>query len=202
MTEQWLNVSHETMARLEQYAALLRKWNPTINLVSKASIPHLWQRHIVDSAQIYHLAQPPITHWTDLGSGAGFPGLVIAIMAMETGSPTKITLVESDLRKATFLRSAIREIGLTATVINDRIEKIPPLNADILSARALATLTSLLEFADRHLAANGTALFMKGENWQKELNEAQSKWHFQHQLATSKTESGPVILKIQGISRV
>ncbi len=202
MTEQRPNVSHETMARLEQYAALLRKWNPTINLVSKASIPHLWQRHIIDSAQIYHLAQHPITHWADLGSGAGFPGLVIAIMAMETGSPAKITLVESDLRKATFLRSVIREIGINATVINDRIEKIPSLNANILSARALADLTSLLEFADRHLAPNGTALFMKGENWQKELNEAQSKWHFRHQLATSTTESGPVILKIQGISRV
>jgi len=197
-----LNVSRETMQRLEQYAALLCKWNSTINLVSKASVKHLWQRHIVDSAQIYQLTQHPITHWADLGSGAGFPGLVIAIMAMEGGSPAKITLVESDLRKSTFLRSVIRETGVKATVINDRIENISPLKADILSARALADLSSLLDFADRHLATTGTALFMKGENWQKELAEAQSKWHFQYQLATSTTETGPVILKIQGISRV
>jgi 16S rRNA (guanine527-N7)-methyltransferase len=196
------NVSRETIERLEQYAELLRKWNTTINLVSKASIADLWQRHIVDSAQIFELAPDITPHWVDLGSGGGFPGLVIAIMAMETGSPANITLVESDLRKSTFLRSVIREVGLNATVINDRIEKIPPLKADILSARALASLSTLLDFADRHLATNGTALFMKGENWQKELEEAQRKWRFQHQLVTSTTESGPVILKIQGISRV
>jgi 16S rRNA (guanine527-N7)-methyltransferase len=123
-------------------------------------------------------------------------------MAMETGSPAKTTLVESDLRKSTFLRSVIREIGIPATVINDRIENIPPLNADILSARALAPLPLLLEFAARHLAPTGTALFMKGVNWPKELEQAQSQWRFQHQLATSTTESGSVILKIQGISRV
>ncbi len=197
-----LNVSRETIARLEQYAEMLRKWNSTINLVSKASIQDLWQRHIIDSAQIFELAPDNTPHWADLGSGGGFPGLVIAIMAMESGSPAKITLVESDLRKSTFLRNVIRELGLKATVINDRIEKIPPLKAEILSARALAPLSTLLDFADLHLAPRGTAFFMKGENWQMELKDAQSKWRFQHQLATSTTESGSVIFKIQGITRV
>ena len=202
MTVPALNVSRETIARLEQYDELLRKWNSTINLVSKASIQDLWQRHIIDSAQIFKLAPDKTPHWADFGSGGGFPGLVIAIMAMETGLPAKITLVESDLRKSTFLRSVIRELGLSATVINDRIEKIPSLNADIISARALASLSTLLDFADRHLAPNGKALFMKGENWQQELSDAQRKWRFQHQLVTSTTESGPVIFKIQGITRV
>ena len=197
-----LNVSRETIERLKEYETLLRKWNPTINLVSKTSLGNIWQRHIFDSAQIFQLAAHPINHWADLGSGGGFPGLVVAIMALEAQSPTKITLVESDTRKCTFLRGVIRELGIDATVINDRIEKIPPLQADILSARALADLTLLLEFADRHLAETGTAIFMKGVNWQNELDEAQSKWHFQYELATSKSESGPVILNIQGVTRV
>ena len=138
-----LNVSRETKARLEIYAELLRKWNPKINLVSKGTIDDLWSRHIIDSAQIYALACHPIEHWIDLGSGGGFPGLVIAIMAADRGSPGKTTLVESDARKCAFLRTVIRETGANATVMNERIEVLPSLEADILSARALGSLELL-----------------------------------------------------------
>jgi len=197
-----LDVSRETKARLEIYADLLRKWNPKINLVSKNTIDDLWNRHFVDSAQIYSLAPHPVEHWADLGSGGGFPGLVIAIMGADQKSPGKTTLVESDSRKCAFLRTVIRETGAFATVVNERIEVLPELNADIISARALGSLDLLLSFAERHLANNGTAIFPKGANWEKELAEAQSKWNFDYQLAKSKTETGPVIMKITGVARV
>lgn len=197
-----LHVSRETSARLERYAELLRKWNPRINLVARSTLPDLWARHFADSAQLLRLAPAPVAHWADLGAGAGFPGLVIAILAIETGSPARVTLVESDARKAAFLRSVIREIGVPAEVLTARIEEVPPLAADVISARALADLDTLLGYAVRHLASGGTALLPKGKTWQQELVAAQSKWHFRYRLAKSETEDGPVILRVAGVSRV
>lgn len=197
-----LDVSRETFERLECYAALLRKWNPKINLVSRSTIDDLWSRHILDSTQIYQLAPHPITHWADLGSGGGFPGLVIAIMAAESRSPTRVTLVESDLRKSTFLRTVIRETGIRADVVTDRIETAAPLNAEVISARALADLSVLLSFTTKHLASGGTAIFLKGATWEKELKNAQSKWNFDYRVDKSKTESGPVVLSITGVASV
>ncbi|MEQ8898290.1 MAG: 16S rRNA (guanine(527)-N(7))-methyltransferase RsmG [Roseovarius sp.] len=197
-----LDVSRETMERLTIYADLLNKWNPRINLVGKSTLTDLWRRHFVDSAQLYRLALHPVEHWADMGSGGGFPGLVIAILAMEHGSPMRVTLVESDARKCTFLRTVIRETGAPATVINHRIESLPALQCDVMSARALAKLTTLISYAERHIRMNGIALFPKGETWKKELAEAQQTWKFEYQVATSQTEEGPVILSIAGVSRV
>jgi len=197
-----VNVSRETLERLKSYEALLRKWNPRINLVARSTLPDLWQRHFVDSMQIFDLAPPKVDHWVDLGSGAGFPGLVIAIMALDTGSPSRVTLVESDARKCAFLQTVIRETGAQARVINDRIENIPPLEADVLSARALSDLGALLGYAERHMRPDGLAIFPKGENWQKEVDAAQTAWTFASQLAKSKTDEGPVILTITGVARV
>jgi 16S rRNA (guanine527-N7)-methyltransferase len=197
-----LDVSRETLEKLEHYAALLKKWNPRINLVAKSTLDDLWTRHIVDSAQLNQMAPHPVRHWVDLGSGGGFPGLVIAIMALETGSPTNVTLVESDARKSAFLRTVIRETGAKASVITDRVEEIAPLFADVISARALADLPTLLGFVERHLAPSGVALFLKGQAWEKELSAAQEAWKFDHQVAKSITEEGPVILRISGVSRV
>lgn len=202
ITAEMLNVSRETFAKLEAYAALLEKWNPKINLVSRESLGDLWVRHIQDSAQLHALAPNPCKTWVDLGSGGGFPGLVIAIMSLEHGSPEEVILVESDQRKATFLRTVIRELSLPARVICDRIEAIPALNADVLSARALAELDKLLEFAEQHLAPDGTALFPKGARWEKELQAAQTQWNFTHRVDKSLTETGPVILSVKGASRV
>jgi 16S rRNA (guanine527-N7)-methyltransferase len=196
------DVSRETLEKLEHYAALLKKWNPRINLVAKSTLDDLWTRHIVDSAQLNQMAPHPVRHWVDLGSGGGFPGLVIAIMALETGSPTNVTLVESDARKSAFLRTVIRETGAKASVITDRVEEIAPLFADVISARALADLPTLLGFVERHLAPSGVALFLKGQAWEKELSAAQEAWKFDHQVAKSITEEGPVILRISGVSRV
>ncbi|WP_294622435.1 16S rRNA (guanine(527)-N(7))-methyltransferase RsmG [uncultured Roseovarius sp.] len=196
------DVSRETLDRLECFADLLRKWNPRINLVSKNTLDDLWTRHIIDSMQIRELAPDDIDHWVDLGSGGGFPGLVIAILALETESPKRVTLVESDVRKCAFLRTVLRETGANATVLNQRIEEIPGLHANVLSARALADLPKLLAFTIQHLAKDGVALFPKGASWQKEVEDAQSQWKFDYQVAKSRTEDGPAILGITGVSRV
>lgn len=196
------NVSRETLDRLEHFAELLRKWNQRINLVSRSSMEALWDRHITDSAQLYSIAPHPVGHWVDLGSGGGFPGLVIAIMAMESGSPVRLTLVESDTRKSAFLRTVIRDTGASAQVLNGRMEEIEPLGADVVSARALADLTTLLGYAKRHMIPEGVAIFPKGKTWKKELVEAQSKWNFSQRIDKSNTQDGPVVLSITGVSSV
>lgn len=195
------DVSRETKERLSIYATLVEKWTPRINLVSRASLPYLRTRHFEDSAQLHALAPHPVAHWADLGSGGGFPGLVIAILAQETGSPTHVTLVESDARKSAFLRTVIRETGITATVTTERIETTAPLAVDVLSARALADLPTLLGHAVRHLAPDGTALFPKGATWRQELAAAQSKWQFTSRVDKSRTDPSAVILRVTGVSR-
>lgn len=197
-----VGVSRETNARLTIYADLLRKWNASINLVSKATLDELWRRHMADSAQLSDLAPNHVDHWVDFGSGGGFPGLVIAILAMEAETPKLVTLIESDSRKSAFLRTVIRETGANAKVITDRVERIAPLQADLVSARALADLSTLLGFVEHHMMDTGVALFPKGESWEKELEIAQSKWRFDYQFVKSKTETGPGILRISGVSRV
>ena len=196
------DVSRETMARLEGYAATLVKWNPRINLVAPASVDTLWTRHILDSVQVFSCIDVKAGHWADLGSGGGFPGLVVAILAAEKAPQLRVTLVESDQRKATFLRTVLRETGVTAEVRSDRIEALAPLDAQILSARALAPLPKLLEFAARHLAKDGVALFQKGANWQKEIAAAQELWQFDVTTRGSLTEAEAVILKIGAVHHV
>ena len=197
-----LNVSRETLDRLQIYADLLKRWNPRINLVSKSTLPEVWTRHILDSTQIYDLVAHPVAHWVDLGSGGGFPGLVIAIMASDQSSPLRMTLVESDARKCAFLRTVIRETGTQAKVISDRVELTSPLQANVISARALADLSTLLGYCERHLVQGGTGIFLKGTTWKKELSKAQSQWNFEYQTVKSQTETGPVVLSVTGVSRV
>ena len=195
-------VSRETSARLEAYAALVGKWNPKINLVSRRSLGEIWTRHIVDSAQVFGLAGPaPRGLWADLGSGGGFPGAVVAILAAEAAPDLRVTLVESDQRKAAFLRSVSRETGVRFEVLSERIEALPPMGAQFLSARALAPLSDLLGFAARHLDPAGVALFLKGENHGEEWREAQNRWRFTCETASSCTDPRAVIFKIGAVHR-
>jgi len=195
------NVSRETSEKLKQFAALVEKWTLKINLISKPSVPHIWERHIADSVQLYAHA-PTVDHWLDLGSGGGFPAVVIALLAQQDGRHTKFTLVESDQRKCVFLRTALRELAVQGVVINDRVENIDPLGADVLSARALADLKTLLGFADRHLSPTGLALFPKGQTWKAEDTEARIHWHFSCEPVPSVTDAAAAILKIKDISHV
>ena len=195
------DVSRETLDRLTRYAALLGKWNPTINLVSKSTVPALWSRHFADSAQLLDIAGVSHGTWADLGSGAGFPGLVVAILAAEKHPDLKVTCVESDQRKATFLRTVARDTGTDVTVIADRIETLTPLAADVVSARALAPLPELIGYAERHLAPEGLALFLKGTGQAKEVEQALASWAFRLDTVPSRTDPQSTILKLRSIRR-
>ena len=195
-------VSRETMQRLDLLDSLVRKWNPVINLVSKESLSLLRTRHIEDSMQVFGVVNAHGKIWSDLGSGGGFPGLVIAILASELSETTSVNLVESDTRKATFLREAVRQLGVRATVINARIERLAPLESGIVSARALGSLKTLCAFASRHLGDDGVALFPKGVNHRSEIIEAQMNWSFDLVIHPSKTEPGAALLELRNIQNV
>ena len=196
-----LDVSRETWGRLDRYESLLRKWTPAINLVSRSTLDEIWTRHFVDSAQLLLCAPDTARHWTDLGAGGGFPGLVIAILAQELRPDLSVTLVESDLRKCTFLREVARQTETPVTVLAERAERLPPLHADIVSARALAPLRALVRLAERHLAPGGTALFLKGLNHEAELSDALETFRFTFQKRASQTDPQAVILSIGDLAR-
>ncbi len=185
---------------MEIYAALLKKWNPRINLVAPATLPELWHRHFADSAQLWALA-PDFQHWADLGAGGGFPGAVVAILAQERRPDARITLVESDRRKATFLRTVARETGAAFSVADQRIESLRPLSAEVVSARALAPLPGLLPLIARHLSPGGTALLPKGRRSDAEIEKALETWRFDCQKTASMTDPSGVILKLTEIER-
>lgn len=197
-----LDVSRETIDRLENLLVLVKKWNQTINLIAKSTIDDAWTRHILDSAQIYSLAPQKVTRWADLGSGGGFPGLVIACLAAEKDPEMEIVLVEADQRKGAFLLQANQVLGLKARVVTERIENLPPLQADVVSARALAPLDRLCGLASRHMASGACALFQKGANHMAEISEARKDWVFDIEIHPSATEATAVVLKIRGLSHV
>lgn len=196
-----VDVSRETFDKLQAFEALVRRWNPAINLVSKASLSSLWARHIADSAQVFALCPAGAAIWADLGSGGGFPGLVVALIAQQLRPDLRVTLVESDMRKATFLRQASQALDVPVTVLSERIEAIPALHADVLSARALAGLPQLLEFAARHLKPEGVAIFPKGARFADELSEARPLWDFDVDTRPSLSEGGAAILVIRNLKR-
>lgn len=191
------DVSRETLEQLDTYAALLEKWNPRINLVSRATLRDLWHRHFLDSAQLADLIPSGPTIWADIGSGGGFPGLIVALIRPDT----EMTLVESDQRKAAFLNTVIRATNAPAKVISRRIEDAAPLNADVISARALAPLKDLLSLAHQHLKPTGTAIFPKGATHAAETKEALEQWTYRCETTPSKTDPDAVLLKIAEIQR-
>ena len=197
-----LNVSRETFLRLKEYEKLLFKWNAKINLVSRSTLDNFWNRHVLDSAQFLSSVGEKAGKWVDLGSGGGLPGLVVAILSDEIEPVNKLFLVEADARKAVFLKTVCRELGLKVEVYNNRIEELPSMSANIVSARALAPLKTLCLYAKNHLARDGVAVFAKGENWKAELVEAQKKWIFSYEAVKSALHEGSVVLVLRGIKSV
>ena len=196
-----LSVSRETAERLDTYAALLIKWNKSINLVSPKTIEDLWERHILDSAQLATL-EPDAKRWADLGSGAGLPGVIVAAIQADQAQDFSISMVESDRRKCLFMTTALREMGLTANVLTKRIESDPIEKYDVVSARALAPLSELLTYAEKYSAEGSHCLFLKGRNADAELTEARRDWHIDLDRIPSKTDTGAVVLRIKEFSRV
>lgn len=192
------SVSRETLVKLQSYTSLLEKWTKSINLIAPKTVPEIWTRHIVDSAQVLNLAPATWKNWVDLGSGGGLPGIVIAILD-EQDRP--ITLIESDKRKCLFLNTVRRELSLNLTIENSRIEQTNILTSSVVSARALAPLPDLLNYSERLLAHDGIALLSKGITFQKELDQAKKTWDFDMLAHTSQTNSDARILEISRISR-
>ena len=191
-----LDVSRETIDNLNVYVDILRKWNTTINLVSKGSITDVWKRHILDSAQLFKFVTHDMEKWLDIGSGAGFPGLVIAILAKGRFTNLQVTLIESDKRKCVFLNEVVRELDLNVKTLSKRIEDCPPHDADVISARALTQLENLLFYFTFHGRFNCKGLFLKGKKIINEMKSAKSIDMFQIKLGASEVDKTGYIVEV------
>ncbi len=193
-------VSRETQARLEILVARLVDWQSRMNLVAASTLPQVWTRHIADSLQLLELAEGRI--WVDLGSGAGFPGLVLACALVGTGAT--VHLVESTGKKAAFLREVVAETGVPAIVHNQRIEEFVrrgEVRPDVVTARALAPLDRLLGLAEPLLKTGAKALFPKGQDVAAELTQAAKCWTMQVSLLPSRTSADSRILMVTDVAR-
>lgn len=203
-------VSRETICKLLAYEELLKQWQKTINLVAASTLENIWGRHFADSAQLMALAPRSAHSWLDLGSGAGFPGLVLAILLAERGT-VRITLVESDTRKAAFLAEVARKTGVAVDILCERIEK-PATQAkvvsretaehgkwDVITARALAPLPRLLDLAAPYFSQATVGLFLKGRDAQSEIEAAQKRWAFTVALHPSLTDRDGRIVVIRAL---
>lgn len=195
------NVSRETMAALKTYETLLIKWQKSINLVANSTISDLWQRHMLDSAQLSGLVSQPVQHWVDLGSGGGFPGLVVALLRAHEPD-FQMHLVESDQRKAVFMREVVRQTSAPVTVHCQRIDvfaaEFGP-NAQIISARALAPMDRLLAWAAPLFGPDSIGLFLKGQGLSDELISARKGWIFNSDVIPSRSDPSGAILKVEDL---
>jgi 16S rRNA (guanine527-N7)-methyltransferase len=192
-----LDVSRETLDRLRTYLALLERWQRAINLVGPATLVDPWRRHVLDSGQLRRLCPPSTRRLVDLGSGAGLPGLILAIL----GVP-EVHLIESDQRKASFLREAARACGASSVAVHAaRIEAVPPLGADVVTARALASLPQLLALAEPQVQSGTTCLFLKGRRAEAELTAARETWTMRVAREASLSDPDGQVLIISEIRR-
>lgn len=189
-------VSRETLSRLTAYVELLELWNRRINLIGRNTVGDIWRRHILDSAQLYSLMPPRTRVVVDLGSGAGLPGIVLAAMGV-----ADMHLVESDQRKAAFLREAIRVAEIPATIHAERIEKIPEFKADIITARALAEVSELLDLSAKFRTKRSVCLFLKGETVDAEIGAAERLWTMKMDCIQSRSDPSGRIVKLEAIER-
>lgn len=205
------DVSRETIGRLETYADLLKQWQRTINLVAPKTLDDVWHRHFADSAQLYRLIPEHARELVDLGSGAGFPGLVLAIIGAEQSSSSgrsdalRVRLVESDTRKAAFLRDVTRRTGIAVDIMSTRIESITNsaslASVDVITSRALAPLPRLLELSEPLFASDTVGLFLKGKAVNDEIDAAQRTWSFDLALKESVTDADARIAVISHLKR-
>lgn len=192
-------LSDKVRSSLKTYELLLEKWQRTLNLVSPSTLPFLWERHFEDSLQLLpYLPEAPST-LLDLGSGAGFPGLVLAISREHT---LQVTLLEADLRKCIFLENVSRETKGAVKVVRSRIEDYKGEKTDVVTARALAPLEKLLAYSEPFLGPESFCLFLKGKDWEQEVKNAEKKWKFSLEILPSLTDSKGRILKIKNLKRI
>jgi 16S rRNA (guanine527-N7)-methyltransferase len=199
------DVSRESRARLEAFVDLLVKWQQRINLIGPATVDEIWQRHVADALQLVPLIRPHVRQIVDLGSGGGIPGLVIAVALMGR-HPVTVHLVESTGKKAAFLRQAARLTGAPAVIHNCRIESLARSgdveNVDLVTARALAPLTKLLDLASPWLLTGAYGLFHKGQDVDSELTESAKSWRITYAKHPSVVDSRGCILEVKEIAHV
>lgn len=187
-------VSRETLSRFETFADMLVRWQARVNLVSTASLDDPWRRHFLDSTQLFALIPDKCARLVDLGAGAGFPGLVLAIMGV-----SGVELIEANGRKCAFLREVARATATEVTVTQGRIENIEARPADVVIARACAPLGKLLGYVDRFLAADGTALLLKGARVDEELTQAAKSWTMELNRRPSLSDPAGAVLEITNL---
>ncbi len=194
-------VSRETLGKLERFAAELRRWTQRINLVAPSTVERIWDRHILDSAQLFALAGPDWTRWVDLGSGGGLPGAVVGILASDAGKP--VQLVESNSKKAAFLTTVLGGLASNVRVHRERIETAHALtgDSDIVSARALADLPGLLRLSEPWLRNGATGFFPKGRGYGEEIVAARDEWDFSVLEVESVTDAEGRILIVRDVRR-
>ena len=194
-----LNVSRETLNGFYEYETILSKWNEKINLVSKNTLVDIWERHFLDSGQIIKHVEVSGKRWVDVGSGAGFPGLVVALLLRDRKIDCDLVLVEKNPKKGFFLNEVIRKLNLSVEVVNGNVDTLEPLNADILTARAFSELNNLIEIAFRHRKKAGICLFLKGENYRIELDKTLNYWFFDYDIVDSLSSSSGKIIRVKKI---
>jgi 16S rRNA (guanine527-N7)-methyltransferase len=195
------NVSRETLGRLKLFAGLLEDWNARLNLVSANSLPDIWRRHIWDSAQLADLIPPEATSLVDLGSGAGFPGLVLAIILRARGA-VRTVLYEATTKKCSFLAEAAARTGAPVEIRNGRIEKADHEPFDVLTARACAPLEKLLGYAQAFQGPETINLFLKGQSIAVELTEARKSWNMKALRHPSRSDPSGAILEVRELRHV
>jgi len=188
-------VSYETTERLACYEKMLIEWNEKFNLVAPSTLPHIWSRHFLDSAQLMQFIPDRAVTLADMGAGAGFPGLVLAILAKGTERDLHIYEIESTNKKADFLQAVTDELKLKVTIRRERIEDIRDLKADVVTARALKALPELLKYANYLINKDTTCIFPKGQAVADELTQASKYWTFTSEIHPSRSDdSGSVLI--------
>lgn len=195
------NVSRETLGKMQEFVRMLSEWNEKINLVSKKSLQDVWVRHVLDSLQLSEYMSPQDKVLLDIGSGSGFPGVVLAIYAAEKLPDMKIILVESIGKKVMYLRDVCQRLGLNnVEVVQNRVENIK-ITADVVTARAVAELPVLLAYTEKIINKNGKALFLKGKSYNQEMAVAQGIWNYEADIVSNRYSDDGVILKIFAIRK-
>ncbi len=189
------DVSCETFYQLKTYQSLLEEWQVKFNLVSSSSIKDAWNRHFLDSAQLFQYIPKEAKNMIDFGSGAGFPGMVLAIMAKEKTPYLKVVLVDSIRKKTVYLKEVAQKTNTSVDIINDRIENIPNQKFDIITSRAMTSLSDLLKYSYPFCHKGSLCIFPKGKNYALELKEAHSKWNFKCVIkASEQSEEGKILI--------
>lgn len=195
-------VSRETMELLKAYEASLHEWQKKFNLVSNSSLENAWNRHFMDSIQLFKYIPKSAKTLCDFGSGAGFPGMVLAIMAVEKTPYLKVCLIESIRKKTLYLNEVAKIAGVSVEIINERIENLSPRRFDVITSRAMASLKDLLNYTQKFFGKETVCLFPKGKSYAEEISEAKKYWKFNCKIVPSEQSDEGVILIVTDLSKL